>query len=466
MGTEQLKKLEEHEQHDTKYMRELEEYVNAYFFALINEIYTGVAINLGLSANDAYKLAKSRPDELQKANFFKNIFNKFKGIFKYKIPKFRYKKKIYGDGEPMTPDQWDKFNRSIDNYWKEHANKVAEDFGIKSYMLGRDTAEYKEKKKPYKRKSLFQMNFDQYDGDMPKTIAEAYKNYDFTNAEKKAINKSYSGIAMYVSNTSKDIQEAIRQNVQIGMDNNKSSVEIGSDLYWNVEKNENLNNKYTAESLRRDWNRIAATEIASMHNQGQIAPYENQAMESMKDPSKAVYMVRTGGTCDFCLAHRGTILRLIPADIADPSTDKLSDIGIKDPHTNLYTFNGQSNVGRKQQDWFLCCPAHPYNKATLTPINLGKEEYNQKTDEVEFKPKKEQFVPQMKDYSYRSREEKKDRKPKKIGGGLVTMNNNTYRAVDSTDYNTELEKWKKDPSKPIPVNRSSPQYKQIFWSAE
>lgn len=454
----------EQEQFETKYMRDIQEYMNAYFYSLITEIYVGVGVNLGLSSKDAYRMAKSKPGELQKANFFKNIFDKFKGIFSYKVPKFRYKKKIYGDGKPMTPKQWDKFNAAIDRYWRDNSEKVSEDMAIKSYMLGRDTTEYREKKKPYKRKSLFQVDFDQYDGDMPSSIAEAYKNYDFTNSEKKIINKSYSNIAMYVTQTNNDIKEAIRQNVEIGIDNNKSPVEIASDLYWSFK--DSPVREFTAEAQRRDWNRIASTEMASVYEAAVLAPYESKAMESMKDPEKAQYFVRTGGTCEYCLSVRGTIVRLIPRDIADISTESLRSIGIKDPNTDIYIYTGKNNIGRKRKDWQVCCPAHPYNKATFVPIDPGEQEYNQKTDDVEYKPKKERFVPQMKDYSDRSREEKKDRKPKDIGGGKVQYNNNVYVAVDPDEYNTKLEESRKNPSLPIPVNKNSPSYRRIFGEAE
>ncbi len=177
MKEQELDQLAEKETYDVKYMSELREYFNSYFFALINEIYTGIAINLGMSEKEAYKLAKNNPNKLEKAGFFKSIFDKFKGIFNYKVPKFRYKKKIYGDGKPMPQNQWDRFNKYIDEYWSQHANKVAEDVTIKSHELGKQTTDFRKKKKPYKNKSLYQVDFDQYDGKMPDNIAEAYKKY-------------------------------------------------------------------------------------------------------------------------------------------------------------------------------------------------------------------------------------------------------------------------------------------------
>lgn len=118
-------------------MRELLEYTDTYFFALINEIFVGVGINLGQSEKEAYRMAKNNPKKLQKAGFFKNVFDKFKVVFNYKIPKFRYKKKLYQKNKPMTPEQWDIFSNSIDNYFKKHADKVAEDITIKTHELGK-----------------------------------------------------------------------------------------------------------------------------------------------------------------------------------------------------------------------------------------------------------------------------------------------------------------------------------------
>jgi len=455
----------EKEQYDVKYMRELLEYTNAYFYSLINEIYTGVAINLGMSSSDAYKLAKNNPNDLKKAKFFSNIFEKFKGIFKHKVPKFRYDKQIYGKGEPMSPEQWDKFNNYIDDYWKKNANVVAEDISIKSYMLGKETAKFEEKKKPYKNKSLLQITEDQFDGKMPDDIVTAYKNYDFTNAEKNIVNKSYSDVAMYVTQTDNNIQEAIRNQISLGMDNNLSPQEVGSNLYWEIEKNPA--NKYTAESLRKDWNRIAQTEMAVLANEGYLAEYESESMESMKEPEKAVYMVRVGGTCEYCRRLEGSIVRLIPREIADTSTESLKDIGIKDVNTDTYIYSGKTNVGRKRDDLQNAVPGHPYNVAQFQKINLEDEWFNPKSKQIEKRQKKDELIPKQKDYNYRSEEEKKSRKPHYISSTRVQYNNNVYESFEPSEYNKKLEEWRKNPSdNPIPVNNKSPQYKQLFDNAE
>lgn len=457
----------EKEQYDVKYMRDLLEYTNAYFYALINEIYTGVAINLGMSPKDAYKLANNNPNDLKKAKFFTNIFNKFKDIFKHKVPKFRYDKKLHDDRKPMTPEQWDKFNKSIKEYWNNHATVVAEDVTIKAHELGKNTTFFRKKKKPYENKSLYQVDFDQYDGDMPSNIVDAYKKYDFENYEKKALNKSWSSVAMYVQQTNDEVQNAIRQQVQIGIDNGLSSVAIASNLYWEVEKNENLNNKYTAENLRRNWQRVASTELNTVYENAILVPYEVQAMESLKDPTKAVYMSRTGGTCPWCLSMRGTIMRVVPSEIVtDPQNEKLSSMGIKDPNTNIGLWIGKSNYGLKQKDWMSVCPGHPNNIATNEPIDLSEQFYNRKTDDVERIQKKDKYIPQLTDPTDKSAKEKEFRKPTFIDTDLVRYNNNVYERVEPEQYADKKAQWDKDPSKPIPMKTDSTRYDKIFGAAE
>lgn len=471
MKEPELDQLQEKEQYDVKYISELREYWNAYMYALINEIYTGVAINLGMSPKDAYKLAKNNPNDLKKAKFFQSIFDKFKGIFKHKVPKFRYDKQIYGDGKPMSPKQWDKFNRYIDDYWSKHVNVVAEDIAIKSHELGKTTSDFRTKKKPYKNKSLYQVNFEQYDANMPDNLVQAYKKYDFSNSEKNALNKQYSSIAMYVNQQSNTVQEAIRQQIETGLDNDKSSIEVASDLYWNVEKNKDLVNQYTAETLRRDWNRIASTEMASVYEAGILAPYESEAMESLKDPEKAQYFMFTGGSCPWCQAHHGVLTRLVPMDVVtDTSNDSLKTMGIKDPNTDIAIWVGKNNVGYKEtktvHEWRVCAPAHPYNVASMQPIDISTDWYNPKTDQVEKRQKKDDLIPKRVDYTQKSKEEKEWRKPTVIGTNLIRVNNNLYEAVSPDDYNKRLEESRKDPTLPIPINRSNKNDMKLFEEAE
>jgi hypothetical protein len=191
-----------------------------------------------------------------------------------------------------------------------------------------------------------------------------------------------------------------------------------------------------------------------------LAPYEGDAIESLKDPAKAQYFVRTGGTCDWCQSKRGTIVRLLPkAVIAGENTESLLEIGIKDPNTDIAIWLGKNNVGRKQQNWWICCPAHPHNVATFQPINLKDEYYNPKTDDVEHRQKKYKFVPQMTDYTEKIKQEEG---PVIIGDNLVQFNNNVYQAVNHDEYNFKLDAWKRNKTLPIPVDKNSTSYNYFF----
>ncbi len=458
--------------HDVKYIRELHEYWNAYMFSVINEIYVGVGIGLGLSEDQAYNLIQKNPYTLTKATFFKNIFYKFRKIFSYKTTKFRPDKKTFGTGKkPMNENQWRIFYETLDRYWKEHVEPVTEDVVIKGHILGKETTQFRKKKKPYKNQSLYQIDFDQYNGDMPKRIDEAYRKYDFSNSEKKILNQSFSSVAMNVQNINNEIKEAIRTQVVNGISNGKSHSMIASDLYWYVQKDEKLNNKYSAESLRRNWNRISQTEMASVYEAGILAPYESQAMESLRDIGKACYFVFSGGTCPWCRAHQGTLVRMIPSSIViDPSDDSLKSMGIHDPNTDIAVWIGKNNVGFRENKsvhgWRICTPAHPYNVATLKPISIEDEFYNEKTGEVEKRQEKQKHIPQSIDYSYQSKEEKDYRKPTFIDTDIVRYNNNIYERVRPDEYKKRKAEWDKNNSLPIPVSMDSTRYDKIFGSAE
>ena len=459
---------QESEVYDVKYVRELLEYWNTYMYALINEIYVGVGVSLGLSEKQAYKLAKNNPVTMAKAGFFTTIFDKFKSIFSHKIPRFRPPKKILGDGKkPMTPAQWNIFNKTLGDYWTNNADNVAEDVTVKGYLLGRGTTGFIQKDKPYKNKSLYQIDYDQYDGGMPNNIRDAYNNYDFTNSEKNALNRSLSDVAMYVTQASNDVQEAIREKVTAGIEDGKSGVEIASDLYWDVEKDKGLKNKHTAESMRRNWLRVGKTETAMVYEAGILAPYEGEAAESLMNPKKAQYFVRTGGTCDWCQSKQGTLVRLVPTSVvSDRKNESLSAMGIKDPNTDIAIWIGKNNVGLKKAEWMISAPAHPYNVATFSPIDIEDEYYNDKTDSVDKRQKKSKHIPAMKDYSYQSEEEQEYRKPTFISADQVRYNNNIYERVDPDDYVQKKALWDRDPSLPVPMSTDSTRYDKIFGAAE
>ncbi|MFA5658458.1 MAG: hypothetical protein WC900_04175 [Oscillospiraceae bacterium] len=451
------------EKFEAKYMEETTQFFSEYFGKVIDEIYVGIAVNIGIPEAKARKMYASKPTLLQKAGILSGMFDKIKKFFGFEIPKFRYTKRIFApETKPMSSDQWDTFNNSLQSYWKKATSDAAEAMGITSFSLGKQTTEFRKKKKPYKNKSLFQVITDQYGGEIPKNIEDAYQKHKWNKTEKQIQGEIQSSIGMYVTQTNADIREAIRQQVQAGISQNKSPVEVASDMYHGIQKNETLMNKYSAETLKRNWSRVAATEMAVAYNSGVIAPFEDQAMESLKDASKAVYFVRTGGTCSWCSSVQGTIVRLVPRSVvSDTGDESLSSMGIKDPNTDIAIWQGKNNIGRKQKDWLIAVPAHPHNRASFEPIDLETEYYNPKTGDIEKRQTKNKYFQQQDDPTYKSKEEKKELKPQRVSDNKVVFNGNEYIAVSPEDYNDRLEKYRTEGGA-IPVNTNSPSYRRLW----
>jgi hypothetical protein len=453
-------KDQQHEVKEERYVEDLILYYQTYVSAVINEIFVGIGISLGQSEKEAYAMAKNDPKKLEKA-FFKDVFDKFKNVFKHRIPKFRIKQNVFNNGKPLSEKQWETINKSITDYWKQNTADITEDVVTKAYVLGIKSSKYRKSKIDNTKKTLPEIIKN---NPIPDKFAEAYKRYDFKNSEKNAMNKAFSSIAMYVSDTGDGIKQAIRKNITEGINEGKTPVQIASDMYWNIQKE---TGQQTAESVRKNWNRISATEINSVFEAGILAPEEGRAMESLKT-GKGVYFVRVGGTCDWCAPRQGTLVRLVPTSIvSDANDDSLKSMGIDDPNTDIAIWVGKNNVGRKKQDWLICCPAHPYNRASFSPIDLDRQEYDAKLGRVVDKvPESLKRLGIKRGEQLKTPEEKEDRKPRYIGDNRVQYNRNIYEAVDKSVADKKLEQWRKDPSLPIPVQIGTPQYKRIFEEAE
>ena len=142
-------------------------------------------------------------------------------------------------------------------------------------------------------------------------------------------------------------------------------------------------------------------------------------------------------------------------------------MGIDDPNTDIAIWVGKNNIGRKKPDWWICCPAHPYNRASFSPIDLKTQEYDEKLGRVVDKvPESLRKYGIKRGEQLKTEAEKEERKPRKLGDNLVQFNRNVYEAVPAADADRKLEEWRKDRSLPIPVQIGSPQYKRIFEAAQ
>ena len=458
------KKKELQEYQEVQYVRELTEYWNAFMYALINEIYVGIAINLGMSEKEAYKLSENNPNELRKG-FFDNIYDRFKGIFGYKIPKFRVKKSIYNKGKPLNQPQWKRINQQISDFWNAHSHKPAENVTVKAFMLGKKTAAFRKQGLNYKFKGL-----EQTGKKLPSTLVDALKSYDFRNSEKKAMAEALSRVAMHVTESGNGIEESIRKNIVKGLADGKSGPKIASDLFWEVQVKGAKKGDGTAAQIRRNWNRIAVTETQSIYEAGILAPHEEEASESIKGNGVPQYFIFVGGSCHWCRDHQGTVVRLVPGSfVKDKGNDSLSAMGIKDKITDIAVWIGKNNVGKysyKNPEWMICTPAHPHNVATLEPFDPETQEYNEKTNRIEPKQQyKTKYITTRKPFEFTA-DEIKERKAHYVGTDKVSYNDHIYEAVRPEDYKKKTEAWKKDPKQPIPVDITSTSYRKIFGDAD
>ncbi|MDA8087743.1 MAG: hypothetical protein M0Z75_13695 [Nitrospiraceae bacterium] len=482
-----------HEDDSLKYLEDLADDLSAYISAVILNVFHGVVRNLGIP--DPENMAVKPPEQLSKG-ILSGLVDKIRGyIGKHLHPKpFTVRgMNLYKKGRPMTQSQWDKFEDQVVQYMRPYLNGVNEEMAVKGVLLALASAEAENQQKrvhEYGKKSYEQVEHEV--GPLPRTFSEASSHRRVNKEIEKTITRAYAGAAQYVQGVKDDVREAIRQQVVKADKLGLTPQELASNLYWMKDENPDLK-QYTAQALLRDWRRVANTELAMIHEQGKMAAYEDQAMHSMRDQSKAVYMIFTGGTCPWCQAHQGRVARLIPMEmVGGEDDDSLSSRGIKDPHTDIAVWQGKNNVGYRQAQWRLCTPAHPWNKAHLVRFHPEAESYNEDTGRIEYKNTKdmEQYLPD--DFKreldeererIRQREDQQeadrtagvhkrdieyiDRSGTPAGtdrGGrpLATVNGTLYVGVPAEDFGAELEAWRRDRTRPIPVAENQREYSQIF----
>ena len=194
----------------------------------------------------------------------------------------------------------------------------------------------------------------------------------------------------YITETSEAVRSAIQAQVMNAYNRKLTPVELASDLYWMKDDKPEMK-QYTAEILMRDWRRVAYTELAMVTEAAKTAPLINQARKSIDDTALAVYYVFSGpGRCEWCDAHMGTIVRLLPPDVAGGADDdSLSGYGIKDPHTKIGYWPGKVNVGRPKAQWQVTAPAHPWCSCTMVRIDPGTQVWDEDQKRVVPKMDKE-----------------------------------------------------------------------------
>lgn len=370
------------EKHPLKYVDELSNAVSEYVELLVKEIYSGIAFNMGIQK---YQPSLSRPVQITKAKDSSRMIK----ILTRKIKKLNIAGiNIYQRGKLLTPKQWESIEKQVVHYLRPYLSNLHEEITIKSILLALYTAEEENRRKSVRefgKKSYEQIVNERFSGFIPNNLKSARDRNLIGQEQERAFISGYEHAAQYIYRLEDEIKSAIRIQVGEAHRGGKTPAQLGSDLYWQKDDNPELK-LYTAEFIIRDWQRVAITETATIYEAGKMAVNEMQARESLNDSSKAIYYVFIHGSCEWCNAHHGTIVRHIPLEIVgNTGDDLLSSRGISDPFTDIAVWQGKSNFGFKQTQWRICTPPHPNGTATLTRFFPAEQKYDHKTGIVQLK---------------------------------------------------------------------------------
>lgn len=482
-----MKKETEDTSFPIQYLEDLAREATIYLSMVIAQVMNGIKRNISPKNTGARNLQKA----LLAAGIvdkLKAFGNKLRGLigFKGKSPKEPFTVrglKVYVKGKPMSQTQYEDLERQIGDYMQPYISTVAEEMSVKGVMLAMASAQAEANQQnieKYGTANISEIQKKYFGGKtIPDTIKSTVERYHITKPVEKVLVSSYDRAAMHCSKMEDSVRQAVRSQIVSAHEQGLSATELASNLYWDVQKDEELKSKNTAESLMKDWRRIAYTELAAIHSDAKIA--------AVDEPGPA-YFAFIGGTCEFCRSHQGTIMLLLSGDrVGDENDDSLASRGIKDDYADIGVWAGKNNVGLKRVAWRVCVPAHPWNKAQLVRVNPRLEKYDAKSGR--FKREKgglEKYIPKeiirerdTKEAENRERldariadaqkrEWKKDIEyyeksgAKAVSPGIAERNGQRYRSVKQSEFIDELEKWRNDRSLPIPIGDGQREHEQLF----
>lgn len=387
-----MRPFTDNDPHHIRYVQDLADALNLEVANVILEVFNGVARSMGIEDPD--KLAAKPPQQLAKGYLggMREIAKKLKKYFNRKrasSPLVLRGNVLYRDGKPLTVEQWRAIEDQIGNYMRKHLDSVAEEAAVKAILLGLASAEADQQAK-YGERTLEQIEKSHFNGYIPDSEQSATRRYKLSRDVKSAITAAKQRAAQMVQTKENGVKEAIRMQVVEAVTRaekekprrprDQVARELASDLYWMREDKPELK-RFTAEAMMRDWQRVALTETAMIHESGKLAATEHQAREAKEDPDKAVYFAFVGpARCDDCRRRLGTIAKQVPADEAGDRKDDR----IVDEYASITTWIGKSNFGRKKADWWTCTPLHPRCDCTWVRIYPDSQQYDPKTKSIRF----------------------------------------------------------------------------------
>jgi len=271
----------------------------------------------------------------------KSIFtDKIKDYLKQKKLIFKHPWRIWRK-KPISETQWNKFENSIANFLKEAANYIIDPAISLAFVMGKLLAKLEHTGKTAKTKNIEDMIDSTQTTRIFNQYADGKKPKDLDPLEARTLEFAHASAGRYIKNIAPQLVTSIQQEVANAVVNGNTEHQLANTLF----------NSFS--DVNRDMRRIAAYELVSSHNYGQIMSTLDLNKEAGVEKT---YMELNNlpGACDWCQEwHRVPVLVL-----EEPPANGDE---VVDEYTDFVIWPGKNNVGRKRKDWWLSMSAqHPH----------------------------------------------------------------------------------------------------------
>lgn len=261
------------------------------------------------------------------------------------IKPFIYKGKIFYSpqtGEPISVRDWKNFISAIEKFISQNTADLAEKMVLDSRTVGNLMQRMiKYQKWDYvKNVGIKDIEYHGKDFQQLAEYRKHIKEFDIKELEKKRIEIAKMNCAQNITKISDQIRNSIQGIFIDGIQTYTPKSKISQKLFDSF------------GNINRDWQRIVETETSNNVNTAFVAREVEKSRKGEK-----VYFQRMeiidDATCPFCKQINGmVVLHVKNAQDSEEVEDKYAKIAIWD---------GKSNVGRKQADYWVAMGAmHPY----------------------------------------------------------------------------------------------------------
>jgi len=314
---------------------------------------------------------------------FQKFFSKFKPLQPMKLSgRLVYNPETKKD---LTFDEYRNIETGVMDYLKDSIGDPDEELVVRAGLFALLKKKMEDDNISIEKQK--QMSYDNiYDryGDFVNDTTKAKKELLKEKQMGKAIEYAKKHAAEYLSIEDGELKNKIvkmfKKQIVGGLEDGLTKQEMLSRLYW-IDPSDVLGKRFNEETVNawnRDMRRICITEYSFATNEGYLAAVKDDAKKGEK-----LYFVYSGRynpqekPNEPCNSFLGKVCLLVDEPQAsDDSTDPLADFLI---------WSGKTNVGRRHNEWWICCPTHPHCTHHWSKINPEFQEWDPTTESIELK---------------------------------------------------------------------------------